>query len=475
MTQWHELSVAEIGQRLRSGELTSVALTEYTLSRIDAINPSLHAFVHVTYDRALRDAARADGELKMGRDRGPLHGLPYALKDVIDTAGIPTTSHSHLRLDHVPDEDAEVERRLRAGGGVLVGKLATHEYALGGPSFELPFPPARNPWNPDHGPGGSSSGSGVAVAAGLVRVAVGTDTSGSVRGPASHCGVVGLKPTYGLVSRRGMLPLSYSLDHVGPLAATVADTAAALQVMAGYDPHDPGSSPRPVPGFTALPQEDLAGLRIGFAREMLCAEPEASLEVIAAIEGTAERLAELGAIVEEVTLPPFEQFNAVGRVIMAAEGFSVHEANLRCHPELFGRYTYQRLVPGAAVPAADLIRAFRLRHALTERLDREIFSRYDALLAGSALTPPPQFSDFGPDWPPPRAATLTQTIVFNVTGHPAVNVPVGLSSSGLPLGAQIAGRPFEDALVLRVAAALEAVSEGPSVPTWPPVTRRLDP
>lgn len=456
MTRWHELSVAEIGQLLRSGELTSVALTEYTLSRIDRINPSLHAFVHVTYDRALRDAARADSELQAGIDRGPMHGVPYALKDVIDTAEIPTTCHSHLHLDYVPDEDAEVERRLRAGGGVLVGKLATHEYALGGPSFELPFPPARNPWNPDHMPGASSSGAGVAVAAGLVRVAVGTDTSGSIRGPASHCGVIGLKPTYGLVSRRGVFPLSYSLDHVGPLAATAGDAAAALRVMAGYDPQDPGSSSRPVPDLGDIHPGTLAGLRIGFAREMLRAEPAASAEVIAAVEGAADRLAELGATVEEVTLPPFAHFNACGRVIMAAEGFSVHEENLRRYPERFGRYTYQRLVPGAAVSAADLIRAFRLRHALTERLDRDIFSRYDALLAGSALTPPPRFSEFGRDWPPPKAATLTQTIVFNVTGHPALNVPVGFSATGLPLGAQIAGRPFDDGLLLRVAAALES-------------------
>ena len=239
-TPLHELSIAEAGRQLRAGTLSSTILTQHALSRIASLDPLLHAFVLVTRERALADAARADREIKSGIDKGPMHGIPYALKDIYATAGIRTTCHSKLLIDNVPAEDCVVEAKFRAGGAVLLGKLATHEFALGGPSFDLPFPPARNPWNLDHFTGGSSSGSGAAVAAGLVRVAMGSDTGGSIRGPAFYCGTVGLKPTYGLVSRRGVFPLSYTLDHCGPLSWTVEDAALTMQVIAGYDPLDPG-------------------------------------------------------------------------------------------------------------------------------------------------------------------------------------------------------------------------------------------
>ena len=221
----HELSIAEAGRALRAGTLSSVALTQHALARIAALDPLLHSFVLVTRERALADAERADRELSAGIDKGPMHGIPYGMKDIYNTAGIRTTCHSKLLIDHVPSEDSVVEAKLRAGGAVLLGKLATHEFAIGGPSFDLPFPPARNPWNLDHFTGGSSSGSGAAVAAGITRMAMGSDTGGSIRGPAFYCGVVGLKPTYGRVSRRGVFPLSYTLDHCGPLTWTVEDAA----------------------------------------------------------------------------------------------------------------------------------------------------------------------------------------------------------------------------------------------------------
>src|SRR6185437_9159066 len=213
-----DMSIAEMGRALRSGEVTSTRLTMDALDRITARDGALHAFVLLTRERALADAARADAELKAGQDRGPFHGVPYALKDIYDTAGIRTTCHSKLRLDNVPEQDSVVAAKLHAAGGVLLGKLATHEFALGGPSFDLPFPPARNPWNPDHITGGSSSGSGTAIASRMVRMATGSDTGGSIRGPAAWCGTVGIKPTYGRVSRRGVFPLSWTLDHIGPLA-----------------------------------------------------------------------------------------------------------------------------------------------------------------------------------------------------------------------------------------------------------------
>ncbi|MFC6700377.1 amidase [Streptomyces thermocoprophilus] len=422
----------------------------------------MHAFVTITAERALRDAARADRELAAGLDRGPMHGIPYALKDIFDTRGIRTTSHSWLMADHVPQEDAEAEARLAAGGGVLVGKLATHEFALGGPSPELPFPPARNPWNTDHFTGASSSGAGAAVAAGLVRVAIGSDTSGSVRGPACHCGTVGLKPTYGLVSRRGAFPLSYALDHIGPLGWTVADTALATQVIAGYDPLDPGSVRREVPDLTAGLGLGVEGLRIAYSPCWFRDDAATSPEVTAAIERVLGELAARGAEVGEVELPPYRLFNACGRVIMAAEAYAVHETDLRTRPEKYGRYTYQRIAPAVGLSAADLVQAHRMRQELARALHRAVFERYDVLVTATGLAPAPRLDAFPTDWPPPRELTAMQTIPFNVTGHPALALPTGLSASGLPLGMQIAGRPFDEPTVLRVGAAVEAITTHPT-------------
>jgi aspartyl-tRNA(Asn)/glutamyl-tRNA(Gln) amidotransferase subunit A len=455
MTDPAWLGIADAAAALRQGTLTAVELAEATLARIRLLDSALRSFVLVTPERARADAERADRELAAGLDRGPLHGIPYALKDVIDTAGIPTTSHSHLRVKHVPDQDAEVVRRLHEAGAVLVGKTATHEFALGGPSTELPFPPARNPWNHEHIPGASSSGSGAAVAAGLVPLAIGSDTSGSVRGPAGHCGVVGLKPTYGLVSRRGVFPLSYALDHIGPLTRTVRDSALALGVIAGPDKHDPASVDRPPADLLSTVDNGVAGLRIAYARSMLVGDPSAHPDVVAALDAAAGALRELGACVREVRLPDFALFNACGRVIMTAEGYAIHEPWLRERPLEYGRYTYQRLLPGAGLTAADLVQAMRVRQQLADEVSA-VLADHSALLAANALAPPPRFGDFGTDWPPPRAATATQTIAFNVTGHPALCLPVGFTAAGLPLGMQVVAAAFAEPTLFRVAAALES-------------------
>ncbi|WP_320777279.1 amidase [Streptomyces sp. CRN 30] len=457
----HELSVAEAGRHLRSGALTSVDLTRHALERIAAANPVLHAFVTVTDERALKDADRADHELASGIDRGPLHGIPYALKDIFDTRGIRTTSHSWLMMEHVPDGDAEVETRLREGGAVLVGKLATHEFALGGPSPDLPFPPARNPWHTDHFTGASSTGAGAAVAAGLVRIAIGSDTSGSVRGPACHCGTVGLKPTYGLVSRRGAFPLSYALDHIGPLGWTVQDTALATQVIAGYDPRDPGSARRPVPDLTADLDAGVRGLRIAYSPSWFRDHPVTSTEVTDAIERVLAELTERGATVHEVEPPAYQRFNACGRVIMVAEAYAIHEADLRERPRSYGRYTYQRIASAAGLSAADLVQAHRLRQELADDVQRTVLDRYDVWVTAAGLTPPPRLDSFAPDWPPPPELSAMQTIPFNVTGHPALVLPTGLSGTGLPLGMQIVGRPFDETTVLRVGATVEALTGHP--------------
>src|SRR5436190_7567130 len=289
----HDYSIAAAGALLRSGKVTSMALTEHALDRIKSIDPLISSFITVTAEGALKDAAAADADFAKGIDRGPMQGIPYALKDIYATAGIRTTCHSKLLIDNVPTEDSVVEAKFKAGGAVLLGKLATHEFALGGPSFDLPFPPARNPWNLDHFTGGSSSGSGAAVAAGITRMAMGSDTGGSIRGPAFYCGVVGLKPTYGRVSRRGVFPLSYTLDHCGPLTWTGEDKALTMQVIGGHDPLDPASADVPAGDFTQGLGQDLAGLRIAYPRSFFVNSADVTEEVIASLDAAAQEVARL--------------------------------------------------------------------------------------------------------------------------------------------------------------------------------------
>ena len=454
MIELHELSIAEAGRKLRDGSVTASTLAEDALSRIAAIDPALDSFITVTAERARADAAAADLDFANGIDRGPMQGVPYALKDIYDTAGIRTTCHSKLRVDNVPAADSVVASRFRAQGGTLLGKLATHEFALGGPSFDLPFPPARNPWNRDHIPGGSSSGSGAAVAAGLVRMAMGSDTGGSIRGPAAYCGTVGLKPTYGLVSRRGVFPLSTTLDHCGPLSWTVEDSAIALEVIAGYDQLDPASADLPVPDYRAGLQDGIEGLRIGVPRHFFATAEGVSPEVVASIDQAAETLSRLGATIEEITLPPFEQFSACGRVIMFAEAYAIHEQDFQSRPLDFGLLTYLRMVLGAFITGADLHQANRLRRELSVAVNRQLMT-CDAIMTATALAPAPAFADIKPGAPPNWPI---QSMPFNVTGNPAMSMPTGFSATGLPLGMQIVGRAFDDATVLRIGAAFEAAT-----------------
>ncbi|ATR22134.1 Amidase [Roseomonas mucosa] len=447
-----DLSIAEAGAKLRDGSLTSATLTRHALDRIAKLDGALHAFVLVTEERALEDAARADAELAAGTDHGPMHGIPYALKDIYDTAGIRTTCHSKLLIDNVPGRDSVVAAKLASGGGVLLGKLATHEFAMGGPSFDLPFPPARNPWNTGHITGGSSSGSGAAVAAGMVRMAMGSDTGGSIRGPAAYCGTVGLKPTYGLISRRGVFPLSYTLDHCGPLTRSVEDAAITTELLAGFDPLDPASADKPKADLRSGLEDGVAGLRIGMPRNLYRDAEGLSPEVYDAIERVGQALEAAGAIVEEVTLPDYALFNACGRVILTAEAFAIHEKDLRERPEDYGELFLMRIVTGAAISSADYIQAQRLRRELSLAVNREALKTYDVLLTACALGPAPAFADCPPDrpvfWP-------IQSMPFNVTGNPALSMPAGLSASGLPLSAQLVGRPFDEATLLRVGRAVE--------------------
>jgi aspartyl-tRNA(Asn)/glutamyl-tRNA(Gln) amidotransferase subunit A len=450
-----ELSIAEAGKALRAGDVNSVQLTEDALTRISEADPIVHAFVLVTADRALADAGKADAAFASGVDLGPMQGIPYGLKDIYSTAGVRTTGHSNLLRDNVPAADCTVQEKLAAGGGVLLGKLGTFEFAIGGPSFDLPFPPARNPWNLDHFTGGSSSGSAAAVASGMMRMAMGSDTGGSIRGPAAYCGTVGLKPTYGRVSRRGVLPLAYSLDHCGPLSWTVEDTALTMQVIAGYDPLDPASANVPVPDFSASLGQDLSGLKIGYTRKFYIENPYLEPEATQALDAAAQQLAALGAIVDEVDMPAFELFDACCRVILFGEAYAIHETDIKTRPHAYGRYAYQHLMSGAVLSAADYVQAQRLRRELTAAVNQGPLGTFDALLAPNALSTAAPFSDFGPDavrW----GGILTGP--FNVTGNPALAVPIGFAANGLPLGAQIVGRPFDEPTVLRIGAAFEAAA-----------------
>ena len=451
MSEPHWLTASEASRAFAARQLSPVELLTALLGRIDALDPKLHAFIHLDADAAMEAARTATKEIAAGRIRGPLHGVPVGVKDIIDVAGLPTTGHSKILLGNIAKADAVVIQKLRQAGAIILGKLATHEFAIGGPSFDLPFPPARNPWNPDHHPGGSSSGSGAGVCAGLFPVALGTDTGGSVRNPASVCGIVGVKPTYGLVSRRGVFPLSFTLDHIGPLTRTVADTALMLDAIAGYDPDDPGSAPTQSRHFGRLLDRGVRDLRIGFVRHFHETDTPAHPEVTAALEDVARVLQAEGAEVRTVTLPALTEFAGINRVILCSEAWSIHAPWLRERPGDYGQLARRRLLPGAFMTAGDYVGAQRRRLQLIAAVE-DVLRDVDVLLCASSMDPASRLDD-----PAETSRTYPRQArtPFNVTGHPALAMMAGLASNGLPVSVQFAGRYFDDATVLRVAAAYE--------------------
>ena len=454
MTEPYWLSATELAAAYAARTLSPVELVQSLFERIDRLDPELHAFIQTDPEAALAAAREAETELAAGRNRGPLHGVPVGIKDIIDVGGLPTTCHSKILVGQVAAADSQVVARLRGAGAIIMGKLSTHEFAIGGPAFDLPFPPARNPWNTRHHPGGSSSGSGAGLAAGLFPLALGTDTGGSVRHPASACGIVGLKPTYGLVSRRGVFPLSFTLDHVGPMARTAADTAALLDVIAGYDPVDPGSAPAACSGFVAQIGRGVKGLRIGFVRHFHTADQIAGAEVSAALEVVVASLRQQGADIVDVTLPKLSEFNAVNRVILHSEAWAIHAKWLQTRPGDYAKATRRRLMTGAFLSAGDYVQAQRRRMELIAAVD-DAFRDVDILLTASSLDTAAEIED----WPEVERTYGRQArMPFNVTGHPAVAMMSGLSNAGLPMSVQFVGPAFADGLVLRVAAAYEQVA-----------------
>jgi aspartyl-tRNA(Asn)/glutamyl-tRNA(Gln) amidotransferase subunit A len=439
-------SISELAQGLRRREVSPVEITRACLERIERLNPALNAFVTVTPESALAEARRAEAEIGRGEWRGPLHGIPVALKDLIDTAHVRTTAGSAVHQDRVPERDAEVVRRLRQAGAVIVGKNNLHEFAYGGSSLVSFFGEVHNPWDVGRIAGGSSGGSAAAVAAGLACAAIGTDTAGSIREPAGLSGCVGLKPTYGRVSSRGVIPLSTSLDHVGPMAATVADAAIVLQTIAGYDAADTTSFAVPVADYAGALREDASDLRAGVARDYFFDDLDP--EVAAALEHALRGIATLVAEMKEVRLEV-----PTDRTLPAAEAYAYHAASVAASPDLYQPETVRRIRSGEKVTAAEYIERRRELEAARRSIGA-VFDGVDVLVTPTTPLPAPSIADLkaNPDaLRPAELKLLRNTRPFNVWGLPAISVPCGFTQGGLPIGLQIAGPHWREDMVLRLA------------------------
>ena len=449
----HFLTLAAAARLIESRALSPVEYTQALIARADALDDQLSAFITRTSELALSQARDAEREIAQGRYRGALHGIPFALKDIYDTAGILTSGHSKIGITNIPVENATTTQRLLDAGAVLLGKLATHEFASGGPSLDLPWPPARNPWNTAHFTGSSSSGSGAAVAAGFVPATLGSDTGGSIRIPASLCGIAGLKPTYGRVSRRGVIPNSFTFDHAGPLAWTVEDCALLLQVIAGHDPKDHTSSRRAVPDYRKALTGNIRGLRVGVVRHFWEDEGTTPPDMASAMDEAIDVLKRLGARVGTARMRSRQEYNDVKMVIAKAELVVIHEKDMRERLQDFGADFIGRNLPGFLFTAADYVRAQRERKRMVDEM-QPLYEEFDVLLTASS-TPAGRLdqllgSGFAQKWERPNIYTP-----FNVTGGPALALCNGYTAEGLPLGMQIAGRPFDEETVLRAGHAYE--------------------
>lgn len=457
------LTIAAAGRLIAQKKISPVELTTLLLQRIEALNPRLHAFLTVTQPQALAAARAAERAIKAGKT-GKLLGIPLAYKDIYETAGVRTTAHSRLLADNVPKTTAETIRRLNAAGAPMLGKLATHEFAIGGPAFDLPWPPACNPWDTDRFTGGSSSGAGAAVAAGLCLGALGSDTAGSIRLPAAYCGIAGMKPTPGLVSRRGVIPLAPSLDTAGPMAWTAEDCAILLDAIAGHDPADPASVAAPPVGYARAIGASVKGLRVGVLRGFFEQDVPASPEMAKMMANAIAVLKDLGCKLENAILPSVHEYNAVGRVIISAEAYAEHEANLRTRLDDYSRVFRVRVLAGGLLRAADYLAAQRRRSELIART-AEVFSRFDVLVTPATAGAAPMLADQRPDegFMQPFISTMA-----NVAALPSMVVCGGFTQQrkggqgkhggGLPLGLEIIGPAWGDAAVLRVGHHFERAS-----------------
>ena len=429
--------------RLRRRDVSPVELCTAYLERIERLDPLLHCFVHLDREALLAQARQSETRYMKGQVLGRLDGIVVAIKDVIDVAGMPTTAHSKILLSNQASQDADCVARLRAEGALIMGKLATHEFARGGPAFDLPFPPARNPWNLGHHPGGSSSGAGAGVAAGLFPLAIGTDTGGSVRNPAAACGVMGFKGGYDRISRQGVFPLSPTLDHVGPLARHATDIELAWRCM----------DRARLETDTAV-TEDARGLRVGYLRDLHLGTPAADTQTAVALDAAAQTWRELGASVEEAQTYPLAFYFDVNRIVLASEAWHIHQHWLRERPGDYAAITRRGLLEGAFYSAGDYLEAMRCRKLIRSHL-QELFKHYDVLLLSSSFTPACTIDD---------AAEVARTypqqarVIFNLSGTPAIGLMAGLSAQGLPLSLQLATADGQEHQLLRLARLWERVT-----------------
>ena len=441
------LTLKQASDLLRTKAVSPVELTQACLARIEKYNPAFNAFITVTREQALQVAREAETELQRGRWRGPLHGMPIALKDNIDTAGIRTTGASQLFENRVPETDAEVARRLKNAGSVLLGKLNLHEFAYGGSSTVTHFGTMHNPWNPNHVTGGSSGGAGVAVASDFCFAALGTDTAGSVRMPASHCGIVGLKPTYGLVSTRGVLTLSWTLDHVGPMCKTVEDAAMMMNVIAGFDELEPTSVDTPVPDYTRALKASTSKLRLGIARRPFFDNLDP--EIAKAVDGAMTVLRKITASVVEVELPPAG--NAA--TLWGSEAYAYHKPWITQSPEKYQPGTRAQLQRTASANGAEYAQARRDLDKLRREI-KKVFTTVDLVIAPTMKTPPALLSA-----PGGAGGGGNNNVAFDMYGVPSISIPCGFTDSGLPIGLQISGAHFGEMNVLALAHAYEQATE----------------
>lgn len=447
------LSLDEASQLVRNKKVSPVELTQACLARIERLNPRLNAFITVTAESGLAEAHAAEADIQHGRWRGPLHGIPIALKDLFDTAGVRTTAASGLFKDRVPAEDAEVVRRLKASGAVLLGKLNMHEFAYGGSSVISYFGPVRNPWALDHIAGGSSAGSAAAMAAELCYGALGSDTGGSIRQPSAYCGTAGIKPTYGRVSTRGVIPLSWLYDHVGPMTRTVTDAARMLQVLAGYDPEDTNSTETAVPDYSAAMHEKKP-VRVGVPRKVFyeSLHPEIESAMNAALAVTAK----LAVSQQEVEIPASND-----TTILRAEAYAYHFENIKKSPELYQPETLRRIRSAEDVNMVTYVQARRQVDQF-RRAIHKTFETVDLLITPTTPVPPFIIAELLADVDNLRTReilSLRNTRPFNILGLPTISVPCGFTSAGLPIGMQITGPPWAEGAVLRLAYAYEQATD----------------
>ncbi len=461
-------TIAEAATLLAARKISPVELAQQCLDKIEAVDSKLNSFIVVAKERALQDARAAEARLMAGTTKGKLDGIPIAHKDIYGTRGIATTAHSKLLQGWVPTEDAFTVTKLAEAGTVMLGKLATHEFAFGGPSFDLPWPPARNPWNPAHFTSGSSSGTGAAVAAGLILGGTGSDTGGSIRGPAALCGIAGIKPTYGLCSRSGILPLAFSLDHAGPMAWTVEDCALLLQAMAGHDPADPASANRDIPDFNAGIGRDVKGLRIGVVRHWHETDSPVSPAVQEGINSAVAIWRDQGAEIVDVVLPSLYEYQAANFVILTVEAFSLHEPWMRGRFNDYGELLRDRMIMGGLMAGTDYLQALRRRRelcAVTAAAAKDV----DVLVTAGAAAEAPRIDSI-PKWTNLEKPGFTNP--FNITGWPAICVCSGFGEGGLPVSVQIAAKPFQEPLLFQVADAFEKAAGlrgiRPSLSATPP-------